>query len=194
MEVVAKTRQSLLFSLPSFPISQSHSQTLRTWTGNEATYAHTDQLTYHNLPSMGCLVRICTGPSPGSGAYQHYVLQPLVVHVGWTNEDLCVQLASSVAIVEHLIAPEVVAIFVEIFWTLTASVKGVASPISPLLAETCTRIRNIFMLLLSPPFKLCTSIPLIIMMDRPCPEASNQVTNGHTGGMVDDDMDRSPHM
>ena len=114
VEVVAKIRQSLLFSLPSFPISQSHSQALGTWTGNEATYAHTDQLTYHNdLPSMGCLVRICTGPSPGSGAYQHYVLQPLVVHVGWTNEDLCVQLAGSVAIVEHLIAPEVVAIFVE---------------------------------------------------------------------------------
>ena len=41
----------------------------------------------------------------------HHVLQPLVV--GWTKEDLRVQLTAGVAIVEHLIAPEVVAIFVE---------------------------------------------------------------------------------
>lgn len=43
----------------------------------------------------------------------HHMLQTLVV--GWAQEDLCVQLAASVAIIEDLIAPEVVAILIEEF-------------------------------------------------------------------------------
>ena len=41
------------------------------------------------------------------------MFQTLVV--GWAQEDLCVQLAASVAIIEDLIAPEVVAILIEEF-------------------------------------------------------------------------------
>jgi len=43
----------------------------------------------------------------------HHMFQTLVV--GWAQEDLCVQLAASVAIIEDLIAPEVVAILIEEF-------------------------------------------------------------------------------
>ena len=43
----------------------------------------------------------------------HHMFQTLVV--GWAQEHLCVQLAASVAIIEDLIAPEVVAILIEEF-------------------------------------------------------------------------------
>lgn len=110
--------------------------------------------------------------TPGSGVdlIVHHVLETLIIC--WTNEDLWRQLPPSEAIIQNLrrdqnsnkficrqyytitVNSSVLTSFplrwypysaskLETFCTLTASLKGVASPISPLFAETCKKKKKL---------------------------------------------------